>query len=573
MSSLEADFAEIAQSTRELSLDSVPASSDEPHHDMEVVANPHQISASQLHEEAKKKSLAAIQANTKLDQIAKNAPDRHLAETGAEDLTLILAEETAAQNEFDQLFAEYNTYDNPIVLKSCIRLLESWIGLYKLKPMDELLEKIEKYAEEIYNNDKNDTIYVKIVQLKAFMKFKQHKFQDAMNLFEQFKVMTGPSAELLENMGHTYNALGRDTDAVKCFKDAISIQNNKIESIKKQVREVIQLDRDEQRRTYMERNNGQEPPELTPEELAARVADEDQIEKMTTEAVSLDMGGLLLGLATSLKRQGEYKPALMYLDKALQLYKKRFNNQDHSLIAKTLTSVSDTCMRMKNIKAGLDAAKEAVRIFKVTCGISPLTANALQALGDCYVVVADDVLNGLDVEQVKTMNQAARMELVAKNWFYVVQGVLAYDEAFQLHCSFDTPDYNQIIRLIQSILDTKTKLLDKPFPTPTDQPLSLASAMSPYLGSLKTCLQTITARGDDNTDEAGVLYKSFGELSLLAGDYKNGLELLFKAKQYFRTVTNFDCTGLIETCNGLIGAGIHCCERDNISLDGVDYTI
>jgi tetratricopeptide (TPR) repeat protein len=546
----------------------------EPHHDMNVVNNPKSTSAQQIHDKARKMALSKVDQNTASTPVGgTNDPhgDRHLTESGGEDLASILTEEVAAEFNLKQCYEKHgSTYNHPEVIAACLRMLESWILLYKLQPMDDLIEKIEGFAEAMSSKSDDDALYIKVLQMKAFMRFKQHRFKDALELFLKFKGLVGPSPELLENIGHTCNALGDDEAAVKYFQEAIKIQTIKTETLRATIRARVREDRELQRKQYKEEHNDEEPPQPSADELKRRENDEKLLEEMATSNISMQMGGLLLGVGTSLKKQGKLEESSRYLDQALQLYKKRFNNQDHSLIAKTLTSICDVCTKMNKHDAALEAAKEAVRIFKITCGVSPLTANALQTLGDCYITLSN-LMSMLDPQAVEKLSQQQQHELVVKKWFFSVQAIVAYDEAFELHCGFDTPEFTQIIRLVQALLDNKTKLLNKPFPTPQSPPLQLDKAMKGYMPSIQKCLQTFKDLNQTNTDECAVLSKSFAEMLLLAGEFKLALTLLQNAKHHFQKVQGFDCSGLIDTCNGLIDVGIMCAKRDKIDLGKHDF--
>eukprot|EP00461_Guttulinopsis_vulgaris_P003292 UN03293 len=149
-----------------------------------------------------------------------------------------------------------------------------------------------------------------------------------------------------------------------------------------------------------------------------------------------------------------------------------------------------------------------------------------------------------------------------KEYIYQVHCAQALDESFKLHCEFDTPDLNQLTRVAQSVLDNKTKCLNKPFPTPKSPHLTLQAAFAEYPTSIRKLIGTIAKLKLEQTDEAAVLNKSFGEMMLLGGHIEEGIVLIRRAKAHFEKVTSIDCTKLIKTCEELIGAGMTLLQKE-----------
>merc|ERR1712130_1644 len=97
----------------------------------------------------------------------------------------------------------------------------------------------------------------------------------------------------------------------------------------------------------------------------------------------VNKGGVLLGIGNVKNKLNNSKEALKYLEEALELYKKRFKYNEHSMIGKTMSSIGNAHENLGNLTSAFDAYREAVRIFKFTCGGSPLTANSLVNLARC----------------------------------------------------------------------------------------------------------------------------------------------------------------------------------------------
>lgn len=90
----------------------------------------------------------------------------------------ILEEEKLAEMDLKEKREKYGL-ENEETLKACLRMLDSWIGLYKLRPMDELLKEVLPIAKE-----KFPELYPRFIQSQAFLRFKQFKFRESINLFK-----------------------------------------------------------------------------------------------------------------------------------------------------------------------------------------------------------------------------------------------------------------------------------------------------------------------------------------------------------------------------------------------------
>jgi len=164
---------------------------------------------------------------------------------------------------------------------------------------------------------------LKAVQASAFVLWKQSRFMEALELFHEIENMVGISPALFENIGHTYNSLGNYLRADNYFN------------------------------------------------LAKR---------FSTKNLDENIGGILLGLGLVKERIGRPLEAIRILKQSLETYKNKFKDEETSLIAKAHMGVGGCLMLLKNVEAE-QHFKEAIRIFKLTCGAeSPLTANAMYKL-------------------------------------------------------------------------------------------------------------------------------------------------------------------------------------------------
>ena len=94
-------------------------------------------------------------------------------------------------------------------LKQAFRLMDCLIGQYKLNRTDEILDELSHHCEARGGDWK-----VKHIQSKAFVRWKQYRFKEALTLFLEQQDIVGGSAALCENIGHTYSSLGERKKAL-----------------------------------------------------------------------------------------------------------------------------------------------------------------------------------------------------------------------------------------------------------------------------------------------------------------------------------------------------------------------
>eukprot|EP00468_Gymnochlora_sp_CCMP2014_P009684 CAMPEP_0167762056 /NCGR_PEP_ID=MMETSP0110_2-20121227/12531_1 /TAXON_ID=629695 /ORGANISM="Gymnochlora sp., Strain CCMP2014" /LENGTH=511 /DNA_ID=CAMNT_0007648839 /DNA_START=27 /DNA_END=1562 /DNA_ORIENTATION=+ len=217
-----------------------------------------------------------------------------------------------------------------LTLKAAFQLMDICIGQYKLDKIDRILLEIKDVC-----SDTSSSWHTKYIQMKAFCRWKQSKFKEALELFEEMKLKIGKSSKLFENMGHTHNSLGNYEKAQQCFQEALHLVD-------------VEL-------------------------------------KMNPQADS-HKGGLYMGLGIVKKRQGKVKEGLEDLLKSLKWYQDTTGPKPHSLVAKAHMSIGHAYEELKEFKKAASHMESAVDIFYRTCGNeSPLTGGARGSLGKVYV--------------------------------------------------------------------------------------------------------------------------------------------------------------------------------------------
>eukprot|EP00463_Aulacantha_scolymantha_P003116 TRINITY_DN390_c0_g1_i5.p1 TRINITY_DN390_c0_g1~~TRINITY_DN390_c0_g1_i5.p1 ORF type:complete len:284 (+),score=53.00 TRINITY_DN390_c0_g1_i5:159-1010(+) len=142
----------------------------------------------------------------------------------------------------------------------------------------------------------------------------------------------GPSAQLCENMGHTYNRLGEYDRAEAQFKEALGLIDD------------------------------------------------------PNAGAGANKGGILLGFGSMLQKMGKSQHALAIHKQALAFYQNKYKTSPHSLVAKTLVAVGSTLESLDNYDDACKRFEEAVDIYTKTVGEqTPLTANAVGCLGNALM--------------------------------------------------------------------------------------------------------------------------------------------------------------------------------------------
>eukprot|EP00960_Hanusia_phi_P056347 763236-Hanusia_phi.AAC.6 len=236
-------------------------------------------------------------------------------------------------------------------------------------------------------------------------------------------------------------------------------------------------------------------------------------------------GGILLGLGLVKERQGNPREALPILQEALNSYKAEYKSEDAtSLIAKAHMSVGQCHEILGDLEEAQQHIRDAVSIFKKTVGdSSPLTANALGVLGRI---------------------------LVAQNKRDEAEPLLL--EALELEVNKDAFHADTVWRLLNQMKELWTE------GGANIGIAALNSKCKKYVPIIKQCDARICAlKLDQDTPlppfkadvgTVAVIYKTAGELVMLAGLYGEAKPLLRKALTLLERIPDFDCSVLIQSC-------------------------
>lgn len=248
-----------------------------------------------------------------------------------EDYGKHLSKETRLIKQYASL-TESKSIEDEQTLKVAFELVHMWLGFYKLSPCNELIDEIWPACKKKYDDKTSPTWYVKVLQSRAFLRFKQFRYQEAIDIFQEFRDIMGPSAQLCENMGHTYNRLGEYDRAEAQFKEALGLIDD------------------------------------------------------PKAGVGANKGGILLGFGSMLQKMGKSQHALAIHKQALNFYQNKYKASPHSLVAKTLVAVGSTLESLDKFDDAVQKFEEAVEIYTKTVGEqTPLTANAVGCLGNALM--------------------------------------------------------------------------------------------------------------------------------------------------------------------------------------------
>ena len=356
-------------------------------------------------------------------------------------------------------------------LKHAFKLMDCLIGQYKLNRTDEILSEIESVCESRGGDWK-----IKYIQSKAFVRWKQYKFKEALSLFLQQQEIVGGSAALCENIGHTYSSLGDLPKAEEYFERAIELLK---------------------RGSYGNR------------------------------------GGIYMGLGLVRDRLGKTREALPILQQALEHYRNEHTTKDHvqldsSIIAKAHMSLGKCHEKIGELKEAAEHMTDALAIFRRTVGYeSPLTANAMGALGKVRCQLGDQK------EGLALLRGALKLE-IGKDAFHLETVWELFSKVKDLHME-------------------EAKERQERAPKGVAPLQVLKEIYGPYLPlSIATRKRILPVHEENETGTLAVLYKTIGEVHLLAQDYAGGEEVLNDAVRMFKKVKDFDCKQLVEGCEALL---------------------
>jgi len=244
------------------------------------------------------------------------------------------------QLKFDSLRAEKTLRDEH-TLEFAFKLMDVWLGNYRLNSVEKLIDEILPITEE-----KDDEWHTKAIQMKAFVCFKQRKFQESLDNFHKIKTRVGPSAALAENMAHAYNSLGQYENAETFFEESLFLLNC--------------------------------PTHRNPN-------------------VAGNPAGVNLGLGIVKKRLNKPRDGITNVLVAIRMYQEEYPDGKSSLIAKAQTSLGRCLSDLKHYSVGTRVLEEARSRFIDTCGeCNPLTVDCIGHLADLRLLVKDyDYFNSL----------------------------------------------------------------------------------------------------------------------------------------------------------------------------------
>lgn len=257
-----------------------------------------------------------------------------------EELVELQVQEEARLETLFTSMCDHPGLDNEETLTVFFKLFDMWIQLYRLNKCAEALEKVVPICRK-----RGGQLHIRGVQALAFTLWKQSKFRDSIELFQEIEELMGPSAALCENMGHTYSSLGDFQKASEYFHRSIDC-----------------------------------------------IAEEEKCGKK-----SGDKAGVLLGLGLIEDRLGHLDKALPICRESQRLFRERACGKPSSLIAKAGMSIAkillkiakdeqDDELRVALEEEAVSCQHENVEIFEITCGAdSPLTASALRGLGEALM--------------------------------------------------------------------------------------------------------------------------------------------------------------------------------------------
>ncbi len=223
-------------------------------------------------------------------------------------------------------FVKENGLEHTHTLKAAFDYYSNLITQYRLTEGDELLDQVYPFC---ITRPKSSSFHILAIQSRAFLRFKQGKYQEALEYFEKQLDILGPNDTIYENMALVYSRLGQKKEAAIAYARAILL--------------ILKNPQEKQR-----------------------------------------FATLLMGLSNVLDNTDD---ALTVLETSLQLLKERFD-KPHSLMAKALGAMGDLYMKKKDYNAAEKCFNEAVNIFISTCGYdTPLTSNAMNKYANVLLMM------------------------------------------------------------------------------------------------------------------------------------------------------------------------------------------
>lgn len=286
-----------------------------------------------------------------LEERAKAALTKDFSPSGSEDCPELIDNQLENEKTLEALLLELIDSYGPahaLSIQVFFHLFDVLIGLYRLNKCDAYLDM---FRESCCDSTRTSSNRLKWFQSLAFTRWKQGKFQDAINAFKEIEnLMQGdPSGALYENMAHTYSSMGQYENAKEYFQRSITASGE-------------------------------------------------------------GCGGTLLGLGLLYERTGDVDQGITLATRALQWYEARFSakGNESSLEAKCCLSLSKMYIIKSDTVIAGKLADRALDIFRRTCGNdSPLVSGALRVKAEILAVngenetASDVLLESLEIEAHK----------------------------------------------------------------------------------------------------------------------------------------------------------------------------
>lgn len=298
------------------------------------------------------------------------------------------------QSRFQILCKEHGL-QHTHTLKAAFDCYHTLITRYFLTECDRLLSQIH---EACLARGTWSMFYFMAIQAFSFLRFKQGRYQESVDFFNQQIEIEGPNDIIFENMALAYSRLNQKQQASTCYAEAYLM--------------IQEKSKNEER-----------------------------------------LATLLVGLSTVLEQPQD---ALVVLEEGLRLLNLKYSSP-HSLMAKTLSAMGDYYMKLHQYREAEQAYQRAVSIFIDTCGKdTPLTSTALQKHGESLIAcnkIAEGIKTLIDALNVWNAVDPASFDATS-----VAQIMIFLNEQMKTNTSLISHNRLQGIlqRLEQKIVTTET---------------------------------------------------------------------------------------------------------------------
>jgi len=242
-------------------------------------------------------------------------------------------------------------------------------------------------------------------------------------------------------------------------------------------------------------------------------------------------GGIYLGLANVQQSKGNLKNALDSRMKALETYTTAYGSYPHSLVAKANMYVGQTYMQiLEEFRKAEPFFRESLRLFKITCGPSPLTLQALCELGDFLICV----------NSPPTLEEAHRV----------------YREALDIQLDLETVHIREVTHTVKMIMDHPPPSVKQDGgPITPERVKEMYGYLQDYFPTIKKILVLVNSQKLSKDTKMVEMLLGLSNLFLLGGDSStcqdvvlNIIEVTSKMDKELPTVKEAvsHCTGILQ---------------------------